>query len=429
MSRAAEAVLVLAPACLGAFGVLLVDFAAGTSPTRPALTFLVLAASFGGLVSARRAWAPASAPLLLPPAATVAAVGFVVVYRLDRDLADRRLWWLLLGGGLAILLLYALRVGGLERLLPGRGPLLGSAAILAILPLLPSGGAWPLRGVEIDGWRSWAVWHWGTEILIRPGEAARVLLVAFLASYLSDSRSEPGVTAAGPGGLRLPEPRLAALTATAWAAGLVILLFQQDPGEYLLLLGLVVTMLYIATGQPSHLAIGGGSVALGATIAYLLSPPLQEHVRSWLDPWTDQGPAGYRIAQGLFALGAGSLTGTGLGLGHPDLVPSAATGLVWAAVAEELGLAGTVVTLAACALLLAAGFGIALRSRNLFRKLIAGGLSLLLGLQIFLAVAGLVRILPPTGLPTPFLSYGGTSLVTAFAILALLTRVSHEERV
>ena len=429
MSRTAEAVLVLAAASLAAFGVLLVNFAEGGHfDARPAVTFLVFVIVFGGLLAAVRAWAPRAVPFLIPLGATITAVGFVIVYRLDKDLAGLQRWWLLSNAGLAAVWLYSVRTRGLDTLRRYRYVFLAVAAALAALPLLPSGGPLPLHGVEKNGSRLWVGWQGDTEIVFQPGEVAKLLVVVFLASYLSEHQTALSATGPSIGRLQFPEPRRLAPVGVAWLASLGVLVYLRDPGAALLLFGVFLIMLYMATNRPSYLATGLGLFAIGVAPAYFLSSHVRTLVSAWLHPWINYEGAGYQIAQGLFAMGAGSLSGTGLGLGQPDLIPAAATGFVFAAVAEELGLAGSVVVLAAYALLVATGFGIALRARDLFRKLLAAGLSLVLGLQTILVVAGVVRLLPVTGIPTPFMSYGGSSLVAGFLLLALLARVSHEER-
>jgi cell division protein FtsW (lipid II flippase) len=166
----------------------------------------------------------------------------------------------------------------------------------------------------------------------------------------------------------------------------------------------------------------------GAITAWAAFPHVQRRVSAWLDPFADYADTGYQIAQSLFAFGSGSLSGSGLGLGAPDRIPNAATDFIFAAIGEELGLAGSVAVIATFALLVSVGFGISLRSRDTFRKLLAGGLSFVLGLQIFLIIAGVTRLLPLTGITLPFMSYGGSSLLSNFLLLALLGRVSHEER-
>ena len=429
MSRTAEAVLVLAAAGLAAFGVLLVDFAgSGASFSAPGLIFLWYGAVFGGFLAAIRRWAPRAVPFLIPPAATIAAIGYVMVYRLDRGLADRQRWWLLIGAGLAALLLFWLRGRGLAvlRRRPWIWP--ASAAGLAVLPALPRGGPLPLGGLELGGARLWVEWQWGPDVFLQPGEAAKLMLAVFLAMYLSDRQS--ALSAGGPrlGRLRLPGLHPAAALGSAWAVGWAALALYQDLGASLMLFGLFVVMLYAATNRAAYLGIGFGGYALGAAGAYFLFEQVRRQAEVWIDPWSHYEGAGYQTVQGLFALGAGSLSGAGLGLGRPDLIPDVAFRFPLAAVAEEMGLAGSVAVLAAYALLAAAGFGVALRSRDLFRKLAAAGLTLLIGLQAAVSAAGTVRLLPAPGLPAPFLSYGGSSIVTAFLALALLARISHEER-
>ena len=429
MSRTAEAVLVLAAAALAGFGVLLVNYAEGRNlDAWPVVTFLVFAAVFGGLLAAVRAWASRAVPFLIPLGATITAVGFVVIYRLDKDLAGLQRWWLLVTAGLAALWLYSVRTKGLDTLRRHRYGILIAAAVLAALPLLPSGGSFPVQGVEMNGSRLWIGWQGSTYTALQPGEIAKLLLVVFLAWYLAEHQT--ALSAAGPkfGKLRFPDPRGLVPIGVAWVASLGVLVYLRDLSASLLLFGVFLVMLYMATNRPSYLATGLGLFAFGAALAYLLSPHVQPRISAWLRPWSHYEGAGYQIVQGLFALGAGSLSGTGLGLGRPDLIPAAATGFAFAAVAEELGLAGSIVVLAAYALLVATGFGIALRTRDLFRKLLAAGLSLVLGLQTILVVAGVVRLLPATGMPTPLMSYGAFSLAAGFLLLAFLARVSHEER-
>jgi cell division protein FtsW (lipid II flippase) len=149
---------------------------------------------------------------------------------------------------------------------------------------------------------------------------------------------------------------------------------------------------------------------------------------SLLHPFSDFTGSGYQIAQSLFALGSGSLTGSGLGLGRPDLIPAASTDFIFAAVAEEMGFAGSVAVITGFALLIAAGFGIALRARDVFRKFLAAGLTIVIGVQAILIIAGVIRLFPVTGITLPFMSYGGSSLLANFVLVALLVRTSHGER-
>ncbi len=430
MTRAAEAALLAAAALIAGLGVALVNLA-GTAgvDAQVALTFVVFAAAFGGVHWAIRSWAPAASPYLYPLAALLTAVGVTEVYRVDPRLGSAQRWWLLAAAGGAVLVLFALRDRGVAVLRRYRYLFLAVALGLLLLPLLP--GGWPLHGATVNGSRLWVRLDLpvtGQEVGFQPGEVAKLLLVVFLASYLAERHEALRAMTRRLGPLHLPEPRQLLPILLAGGAAFAVLVYQRDLGASLLLFGVFVTMLYAATARHAYLAAGGLFVLAGGTAAYLLFGHVRVRVQAWIDPFEDFFGTGFQVAQSLFAIGSGSLTGTGLGVGRPDLIPAAATDFVFAAVAEETGLAGAVAVLAAYALLVAAGLGIALRARDLFRKLLAAGLALTLGLQTLLIVAGVVRLLPVTGIALPFMSYGGSSLVANMALLALLARISHEER-
>lgn len=429
MSRTAEAVLVLAAAALAAFGVLLVNFAKGVNLNADTpVTLLVFVAVFGGLLAAVSSWAPRSVPFLIPLAATLTAVGFVILYRLDHHLAGVQRWWLLANAGLAALWLFAVRTRGIRSLARHGYVFLAAAAALLSLPLISPVLRLPVHGLQITGSRLWVEWVWGVRIPFQPGEAAQLLLVVFLASFLSEHQTALSAAGRTTGSFRLPQPRGVLPVAVSWIVSLAILLYLEDLGASLLLFGVFLVMLYMATNRPSYLATGACLAAAGLMVSYFVADHVRDRIDAWFNPWANLDGAGLETVQGLFALAAGSLSGTGLGLGEPDLIPAATTGFVFAAAGEELGLAGSVVVLAAYALLVATGFGIALRARDLFRKLLAAGLSLTLGLQTVLVVSGVVRLLPTTEMTSPFMSSGGSSTVAGFLIVALLARISHEER-
>ncbi len=419
----AEAALVLAAAGLAVLGVLLVNFARGAYvDRRTALTLLLFVTVFGGLLAGVHRWAPGAVPYLIPLSATLTAVGFVMVYRLDHELAARHSWWIALGAGSAILLISRFHRRGVESLRPYGWVFLSLALSLlvlgVILDLFASGHPGPAEG-------EW--WQWPSAPSYALDDPARLLFVLFLATYLANRHVD--MAAGGPVVGRFSLPPLCGLVTMVLAAGVSIglLLFQNDLAASLLAFGLVPIMLYMATNRPAYLTIGFGVYALGVAGAFLVAPGVREALVVWLRPWENIAGGGNQIVQGLFALGAGGVSGAGPGLGEPYLVPSAATSRVFAVVAEELGLAGSVVVLAAYVLLVATGFGVALRTRDLFRKLLASGLSLLLGLQTLLLVAGIVRLLPPSALSAPFMSYGAAPTITAFALLSLTIRMSHEE--
>jgi peptidoglycan glycosyltransferase len=430
VTRNAEAALLVGAATVAAFGVALVNLAQGDGiDAQVALTFIVMIAAFGGFHLAVRQWSSEASTFLLPLAAILTAIGFVEVYRLDRGLASLQRWWLLIATGLAVSLLFAVRRTGLAPLRRYRYVFLLSGLLLLLLPLLPTDWNFPLRGFEQNGSRLWIRLEAGPiRLQFQPGEIAKLVLATFLASYLSERQAVLAVQTRPLGRFRLPELRQLAPLVIAWAASFVVLIYQRDLGASLLLFALFIAMLYAATGRVAYLVSGGFLFGTGAIAAWFAFSHVQRRVSAWLDPFADYADTGYQIAQSLFAFGSGSLSGSGLGLGAPDRIPNAATDFIFAAVGEELGLAGSIAVIATFALLVAVGFGISLRSRDAFRKLLAGGLAFVLGLQTFLIIAGVTRLLPLTGITLPFMSYGGSSLVANFLLLALLARISHEER-
>jgi peptidoglycan glycosyltransferase len=430
MTRTAEAVLVLVGAAMAAFGVALVDFAKGDAVgAQVGLTFLVFLIAFGGLHMAIRAWAPDASPLLLPPITILAAIGFMMVYRLSPERAGLQRWWLLIAAGVAVLSLAILSRHGLSILRRYRNVMLLIAVALLLLPNLPLGGPLPVRGLIQNGSRLWIVIDVGvTELHFQPAEIAKILFVAFLAGYLADRQAALTGAHRRLGPISIPEPRQLVPLVAVWGGSLLILVYQRDLGASLLLFITFAALLYAATGAAGYLVAGGVMALGGGFAAWSMFDHVQRRVEAWLFPFHDFADTGYQVAQGIFALGTGSLSGSGPGLGRPNLIPNAATDFIFAAVGEELGLAGTVAVLLCFALFLAAGFGIALRARDRFRTLLAAGLTFVTGLQTFLIIGGVLRVLPLTGITLPFMSYGGSALVGNFLVLALLERVSHEER-
>lgn len=430
MTRTAEAVLLIVACGLAAFGVALVDFASGENVgAQVGLTFLVMLITFGGLHLAIRAWAPDASPLLLPPVALLSAIGFMEVYRLEPGRAGLQQWWFLLAAGVAAALLVLLHRFGLGLLRRYRNLLLLTAIALLMSPNLPETGPLPVRGMTLNGSRLWLVFDLGvTELRFQPAEVTKILFVVFLASYLADRQAALTGAHRRIGPISVPEPRQLVPLVIVWAASLVILVYQRDLGASLLLFVTFAALLYAATGAAGYLAAGGLLAVGGGVAAWSVFAHVQRRVDAWLFPFRDFEDTGYQVAQGLFALGTGSLSGSGPGLGRPTLIPHASTDFIFAAVGEELGLAGSVAVLACFALFLAAGFGISLRARDRFRTLLAAGLTFVIGFQAFLIIGGIVRVLPLTGITLPFMSYGGSALVGNFLALALLARASHEER-
>lgn len=430
MTRRAEAVTIVAASGLAAFGVVLVNLSQnGGVDAQAGLTFLVFVIAFGAIHLAARTWAANSTSLLLAPVVAITALGFLEVYRIDPQRAGLQRWWLLIGAALASATLLLLSRHTTSTLRRYRNLTLLISVALLLLPNLPSDWGFPLRGLELNGSRLWVAFEIGSARILQfqPAELAKLGLVVFVAAYLADHQRALREAHRRIGPVRLPEPRQLIPLVIAWGASVLILIWQRDLGASLLLFAGFVLLIYAATGATGYLVAGGLLGALAAAASYLAFDHVQRRVIAWISPFQNYEDEGFQIAQGIFALGTGSLSGAGPGLGRPDLIPNAATDFVFAAVGEELGFAGTVAVIALYALVIAVGLGVAFRSRDTFRKLLAAGLILVFAVQVFLIIGGIVRLVPLTGITLPFMSYGGSALVGNLILVALLMRISHEE--
>ncbi len=398
------------------FGYLLVQLA-DRSDLPPDLWFFVVAV-IGLFVLAHlavRALAPLATPVLLPVAAFLNGIGFVVISRLDPELARIQAGWTAAGvGAFWLTLAIVRRIRTLERY---RYTFLFLGVIALMLPLLPG------IGKTINGARLWV----GIGPLnFQPGEAAKVLLVIFFAAYLVDKRELLASGSRRLGRLVLPDPKHLGPLLLAWAVSILVMVQQKDLGSSLLFFAVFAAMLYIATERAAYLIAGLVMFMGGAAIAYNLFGHVQDRVSTWLDPWSVYQGKGFQVVQSAFGLGTGGFEGTGLGLGNPQEIPNAATDFIFSAIGEELGLLGTVAVLAAILLFIGTGFRIAIESERPFPKLFAAGLTTIIGIQTFVIIGGVIRVIPLTGITLPFISYGGSSLVANFVILALLLRMSDD---
>ncbi len=371
---------------------------------------------------------------LLPLAAFLTASGLLFVERLEPALAERyglvgERQWRSAALGLAVWLLTLL----LTRRWTWRGRVLSWDLLvkryryLLLIAALLLVGATMLFGVEVNGARLWL--RIGG-LQFQPSELLKVALVAFLAAYLEDKRDLVAFRGFRWG--RIPLPPIPYLFPLLLTLGLsvAVLVFQRDLGAAALTLGAFLLMLYVASSRMGYLLAGG--IAFGGAVAgvYRLaaSTPALAHVRTriavWLAPWSSSG--GYQIVQGLYAFAAGGLIGQGLGQGAPTLIPESHTDLILAAIGEEWGLLGTTALLLLYVLLIGRGLALSLRARDGFRQLLGTGLSLTLALQAAIIIAGNLSLIPLTGITLPFVSYGGTSLLTNMVIVALLMRISAE---
>jgi cell division protein FtsW (lipid II flippase) len=359
-------------------------------------------------VTARRA-----DPALLPAAGVLAGLGFAVIWRLQPDLAVEQVTWLMVGLGAFVLTLVLIRD---DRVLDAYTYTIGLAGlVLLLLPIVPG------IGRTINGARLWVQIG---PVSFQPSEFGKVLIVIFLASYLAAKRE---LLAEGVGRFGLPRVKDLGPLILAWATSLVVLFLEKDLGASLLYFGVFVVMIWVASGRPGYLVVGLLLFAGGAALGYASFAHVQLRVDYWLNALDAETvfELGYgQLAQGWFALASGGLVGTGLGQGSPTLIPYAATDFIFAAIGEELGMFGTAGVLLAYLILIGRGLRIAIERTDSFGKLLATGLTVSVALQTFVIVGGILRLIPLTGVTLPFVSYGGSSLVANFVILALLVRVS-----
>lgn len=386
------------------------------------IPFLVIV--LGLLLSAHlalRRYAPDADPILLPVAALLNGLGYVFIAGLPdapgtptgETLARQQAVWTFVGiGAFVLTLLFVKRPRDLERY---RYTFAFLGIGLLLLPLLP------VVGKSINGSRIWVGFG---PVNFQPGEVAKVVLALFFAAYLADQRELIATSVWKIGPLRLPDPKYLGPVLVAWIVSLVVMIYQKDLGSSLLFFALFVVMLWIATGRTSFLVIGTALFAAGAYVAWRAFGHVQERVDIWLDPWKDPSGTGYQIIQGMFAMAFGGVAGTGLGLGGSVRLPAAESDYIFAAITEQLGLLGGTLIIMAFLLMVGAGLRIAVRADHAFDKLLATGLTLLLGVQAFIIVGGVTRLLPLTGVTLPFVSYGGSSLVVNYVLLALLLRIS-----
>jgi cell division protein FtsW (lipid II flippase) len=358
--------------------------------------------------------APRADPVLLPIAGMLGGLGLAMIYRLlPQDVADEQGLWLLIGLAAFVLTLLLVRD---DRQLDAYTYTIGLAGlILLLLPVIPG------IGFEINGARLWA--RLGP-LTFQPAEFGKILIVVFLASYLSAKRE---LLEAGVGRLGFPRAKDLGPLLLAWGASLAVLFLERDLGASLLFFGVFVVMLWVASGRVGYLLVGGLLFVVGAVIGYFALSHVQARVAYWLhalepDKVNDFGYG--QLAQSWFALASGGLVGTGLGRGSPDLIPYPASDFILSAFGEELGMLGTAAILLLFVALIGRGLRVALDRTDSFGRLLATGLTMTIALQTITIAAGVTRLIPLTGVPLPLVSYGGSSRVATFVMIALLVRAS-----
>jgi cell division protein FtsW (lipid II flippase) len=375
----------------------------------------VVLALFVAAHLAVRKLAPGADGTLLPLAGLLNGIGYVFIARLDKDLAGLQAMWTAVGV-LAFVgtLMVVRRTRDLERY-RYTFALVGLA--LLMLPLVPGVGR-TIKGARI--WVSFGA------INFQPGEFAKIVLAIFFAAYLVEKRELLGLASWPKFRPMLPDPKHLGPVLIAWGVSLVVMTAEKDLGSSLLFFALFMVLLWVGTQRFAYLGVGTAMFAGGAYVAWMLFSHVQDRVSSWIDPWSVASTGGFQTIQGWYGLAAGGLTGSGLGLGNPEKIPEAKNDFIFAAIGEELGLLGVTAVLLVFVLMVGSGLRIAVQAESAFDKLLAAGLTGLLGIQTFIIIAGVTRLLPLTGVTLPFVSYGGSSLLSNYILLALLLRISDE---
>ena len=364
-------------------------------------------------------------PLLLPIVSALNGLGLAMIHRIDlyrqsrepeaHIYAPNQLIWMSLGVALFIVVLLVLRD---HRRLQGLTYTSGLAAlVLLILPLLPG------IGHSVNGAR---IWIRVGSVGFQPGELAKVFLVIAFAGYLVQHRDALALAGRRFLFIDLPRGRDLGPIMVMWLVSLGVLVFQNDLGSSLLFFGIFLVMLYVATERSGWIIVGGVLFAFGATMGYLFVSHVQVRVDSWLDPFAYD--RGYQLRQGLYGMGWGGLVGRGWGEGQPYRTPLANSDFIFPSLGEELGMTGLIAILLLYLMLVERAYRIALVNRDDFGKLMAVGFGAVFALQCFVVIGGVTRLIPSTGLTTPFLSYGGSSLIANWIIVALLARISDSAR-
>jgi cell division protein FtsW (lipid II flippase) len=405
-------------------------------PSGPLLYIIVYAILMLVAHVAVRRFAPFADPLLLPLAALLNGLGIVMIYRLQESgrngnpgnpvaglLASATKTQLLWTGVGIVLLVLVLAVITETRVLQRYTYTLGALGLvlLAIPALLPASHS------TVNGAKVWIIFG---GLSVEPGEFARLALAVFFAGYLVSKRDVLALAGRRVAGIDLPRARDLGPVLAAWVATLLVLIFETDIGTAALFFGMFIAMLYIATQRVSWLLIGVLLFLFGTFITANLFHHVMERFTVWLHPFQGSNPTGiaYQPVQALEGLAYGGLFGTGLGHGQPYYTPLVQSDFIFSAFGEELGLVGVMALLIVFGLLVQRGLRAAIAVNDPFAKLLVGGLSFVLALQVFVIVGGISGLIPLTGVTTPFLSQGGSSLVASWILIGLLVRVSDTAR-
>lgn len=388
-----------------------------------------LSALVVGMHVVMRYLAPDADPFVLPIATALNGIGIAEIYRIDiargdsgwESAAVRQIVWTAIAVICAIAVIILIRN---HRVLQRYTYVFGfSALVLLVLPMLP------LIGRQVNGAR---VWIGIGPFSFQPGEIAKIALAIFFAGYLVQARDSLSMVGKKLLGIRFPRLRDLGPILVLWVISMAVIVFQHDLGTGLLYFGLFLVMIYVATARVGWVLIGLVLFVGGAFIASRILDYVHGRFQNWLEPFSDHvynaSGGSYQLVQGLFGLAHGGLLGTGLGQGHPTVTPLAESDYIIASLGEELGLIGLFAILCLYLLFVSRGFRVGFGSQDDFGKLLSVGLAFTVALQVFIVIGGITRVIPLTGLTTPFLAAGGSSLVANWIIAALLLRLSDTVR-
>ena len=426
-SRNLEALLLFFAAGLNAFEIAQIQLSILEKMTTDLFTYWLPPVAFAfvlHLILRRRA--SEADPLILPIAVVLNGLGIAMIYRLDLAtiasggaelFAFRQVMWTALAMAIAALVILYIP----SQLFLRRYVYVSMAVGIALL-LLPMV---PLIGTTINGATLW-ISVFG--ITFQPGEIAKIALIIFFAGYLVNRKDSLAVVGRKILGVRIPRGRELGPILVIWLASIGVLVLQRDLGTSILYFGLFLVMIYVATGRAFYAGIGVAMLITGGLVASRVLDYVSRRFDAWLNPFDQENydavGGSYQIVQGIFGMANGGLFGTGLGGGVPQLVPLAESDFIVASLAEELGLIGFFAILALYFLLVARGLKVGFRHTDEFAKLMAVGFAFVIALQVFVVIGGVTRILPLTGLTTPLLAAGGSSLLANWIIIAMLLRLS-----
>ncbi|MGH9197195.1 MAG: FtsW/RodA/SpoVE family cell cycle protein, partial [Acidimicrobiia bacterium] len=356
-------------------------------------------------------------PLILPIVAVINLIGLAALYRLSpKGFGPAQVTWTALG-----VVCFAATIFFIKdyRSLARYKYILGFAGVgLLLLPMTPI-------GATINGARLWIKLG---PLSFQPGEMAKICLVIFFAAYLAERKELLAIASRKLLWFHTPDLKHFGPLLVMWSLSLAVMFYEKDLGSSLLFFSIFLLMLYVATARFIYVAFGSMMFAIGAYVGYQAFSHVQDRVLVWLDVFNPERIAdeGHQLAQSLFAFATGGLFGTGLNQGRPELIPAANTDFIFSVIGEELGLMGTAAVLLCFLLLVARGLRAAVTATNDFGQLLASGLTIIFAVQTIVILAGVTRLLPLTGITLPFMSYGGSSLLSNFILVALLIRMTHQ---